>query len=191
VAYPWMVRKTVLKQLLKLLPLSVEMQTAVALTDMHESGLSQGLESLVASAATATERGPVPQTINVKAEHVRADPASNERDAAARHEAGLDDEPFLPGPDTRAAAPAAPTPPAAPAQGQGNGPSQGRLTGLSFEEFTEEEFSYLQQTMRQVRGYNRAQLSAWLGQYDKGKQEALAEANILKTEYDTRGKAAK
>ena len=42
--YGWMVRKTVLRQLCKLLPLSVEMHAAVGLEDTAIAGLSQNLE---------------------------------------------------------------------------------------------------------------------------------------------------
>jgi len=163
--YEWMVRKTVLKQLLKLLPLSVEMQTAVALTDRHEAGMSQELEDVIHH---ASERGPMPespQTINVQA-------SGEDRDAAARREAGLDGS-VSPTPQApvATAAPAAPQPPAQPAQG--------RLAGLSIDDFTAEEFTYLQSTMKRVKNFNRAQLSEWLGQYSGTKFEALGEANVL------------
>ncbi len=51
--------------------------------------------------------------------------------------------------------------------------------GLSIDQFSPDQVQKLQAWMRQARGYNRAQLNAWLSRYEGTAEQALTEASVL------------
>lgn len=187
----WMVKKTCIKQLYKLAPLSSDVRMAVALDDRTDAGLSQDLAGLILDVTNdrpAQPRGPIPLQNTAGAASAPPEaangpqgggaqgpgpgqtassasrpPASPERDPEANPDPTWDDAQFTAG---------------APGQQQQQAPPR----PLTVEAFSQQELQQLQFKLRNSRvAVNRAQVESWLAtRFTAGQKDAaVAEADRL------------
>lgn len=185
----WMCKKTTIRQLYKLAPLSADIRLAVALDERADAGISQELNGLVSEITGGVEsnpRGPVPVENSPVPQPPGPPPAPpsqnappNAQNAPVAQESPRQNTPG-PGPDDDDPSfGQAPQQQAQQAQQTPQPQTQNRSLPLTVAEFSPEELRILSYNLRQARAaVNRAQLDSWLAQrFASGKKnEALAAA---------------
>jgi recombination protein RecT len=174
--YAWMVRKTVLRQLCKLLPLSIEMQTAVGLEDTAAAGMSQNLQDNLLDMEKTGATYSIPEGAG------QADPQQQTGGAGEDPDA-RDKQPPRQQPQQQQQPRTGPQPP----QQQGTGGS------LTTDDFEPAELQTLQGLLKYATAdmdagaqiNNRARVNAWLGQFDTT-AAAMKKAEDLKYEAEQR-----
>jgi recombination protein RecT len=187
----WMEKKTTIRQLYKLAPLSAEIRTATSLEDRADAGLSQELGDLITDIThdrPANPRGPIPQPGPAPAGNGQPPEAAgaatgapqgqqapaqgnSQPQASAPQQAPQQDDPppFAPDPDFDDK----------PFSGEPQQQQPAKPAPLTVGEFTSEQLQQVQFNLKRSRvAVNRAQVEAWCAQkFTRGQvQEALVEA---------------
>lgn len=173
--YDTMCRKTLVKQTVRWLPLSPEIQTAVGLADRNQAGQSQDLVARPEISALLTpnsERGAVPPENTAGSGSVIIDGTVSDG-AAAEGNGGAGN-----GGGTTA-----PSEDRQPHTQPGSGQQQpgGEATGLTMDDFDQNEWQELQANLK-ASGLNRVQILAWLGNFPGTSAQAITKSEQMRVE---------
>lgn len=179
--YEWMVRKTVIRQLVKLLPLSVELQTATGLEDRAEAGMSQELRDNLVEADKLGKEYSIPVDAGENSGQQGPDsgqPPSGPGPAPQSQQG--------PPPRQQSGQQQAPPP---PPQGQSDIPWGDDRRGVTIDDFSGEDLVTLQGLLKSAtlklppaeQISNRARVNAWLSRMSFSSTEAaLRKADEMK-----------